>query len=67
MQYLWTLGLDWDDAPPTDLCQKWEAYKSEYWSYWLNSKFLEIITNFNLNVEIHGLADASIKAYAAVI
>lgn len=72
IQDLWKQKLKWDDKLPQHLCEKWDSIK-------INMEKIETIkiprvyTNRNtenlnkLNYELHGFADASIRAYATVI
>lgn len=67
MQHLWSLGLEWDQIPPSDVCVHWNNFKFE----------LPLLSNFQLPrmlfpsnfdvCELHGYSDASEKGYAAVI
>lgn len=68
MQKLWILGLSWDEELPIDYCNEWIEFRSQI-------PILELIqlprwigtTNKNQSIELHGFADASTLAYAAVI
>ena len=69
LQRIWQAGLDWDDELPPQLALKWTRWKDE----------LSLLTDFAINrcyqhkekdilaMELHGLADASMSAYAYVI
>lgn len=67
IQHLWSVGLDWDSPLPDDISSLWENYKSEL--QLLSSLQIprRTITDKFLTCEIHGFADASEKAYAAVV
>ena len=67
IQELWTIGAGWDDAAPEAAWQTYQEWKDE----------LPILTNKRINrcytekgydtVSLHGFADASMKAYGAVV
>ena len=67
IQELWTIGKGWDDAAPETAWQTYQKWKDE----------LPILTTKKLNrcytkkgcstITLHGFADASMKAYGAVI
>lgn len=67
IQVLWTLGIDWDEIPPTHISEKWLQYKLE----------LPLLSDFSIprryvtdnfkTCELHGFSDASQKAYACCI
>lgn len=68
IQKLWVARLDWDDPLPLELIQQWKAYSAEFSELskvaiprWVGTG------NDSTNCEIHGFADASQDAYAAVI
>ncbi|XP_073950871.1 uncharacterized protein [Choristoneura fumiferana] len=68
MQKLWSSGVDWDQSIPEELQQEWLQYKRELpalqdisLNRWINTKQNES------HLELHGFADASASAYAAVI
>ncbi|XP_077280518.1 uncharacterized protein LOC143907549 [Temnothorax americanus] len=68
MQHLWRARLAWDDAIPETLRPKWRELYSRL-SY-LSSLQIPRWTGLradNLRAEIHGFADASNVAYAAVV
>lgn len=66
IQYLWSLGLNWDETPPEDVLKFWSKYKSE----------LSLLCNFQLprrllcdnfiSCQLHGFCDSSEKGYSAV-
>ena len=68
LQRIWELNIGWDDPVPDDILNTWSTWRSEFHilasisvdrCYYLKTETLE-------HVEIHGLSDASEKAYAAV-
>lgn len=67
MQRLWTLGLNWDDTPPREICEKWYQFKSSFAmlsDFKISRRFL--VDNCD-ECQIHAFCDASEKAYAGVI
>ncbi|XP_076279061.1 uncharacterized protein LOC143208476 [Lasioglossum baleicum] len=68
MQKLWSAKLNWDDPLPVDLQQSWNIYSAELKELPLMTipRWIGLGTS-TLNYEIHGFADASQHAYAAVI
>ncbi|XP_070169572.1 uncharacterized protein [Polyergus mexicanus] len=68
MQELWLRKLDWDFPIAADLLESWKKYCAEF----LNLKEIRIprwigMHPENLAIELHGFADASNRAYAAVV
>lgn len=68
IQKLWLCRRDWDEKLPVNLINEWTKYRDE-----LNNletimlpRWLKLHSNNRL-VEIHGFADASTTAYAAVV
>ncbi|XP_029165881.1 uncharacterized protein LOC114936752, partial [Nylanderia fulva] len=68
MQELWAIRLDWDDELPEDLKSRWTSYIAQLTcisrlaiSRWFGT------SASNLAVEVHGFADASQSALAAVV
>ena len=68
-QHLWTLKLHWDDPVPPDIRHQHEKWRNQLQS--LSSQqlpryyFRKDATP--LTIELHGFADASLKAYGAVV
>ncbi|XP_029175540.1 uncharacterized protein LOC114944008 [Nylanderia fulva] len=68
LQELWLLRYDWDTPLPNELSQRWTAFASDLSS--LESIRIPRWTGQspdNLTLELHGFADASNRAYAAVV
>jgi len=68
MQELWAIRLDWDEELPGELKSRWTNYVAQF----ENITAISIprwtgLSNTNCAVEIHGFADASQNALAAVI
>ncbi|XP_029178110.1 uncharacterized protein LOC114945917 [Nylanderia fulva] len=68
LQELWLLHCDWDSPLPDEVKQRWSDFVSEF------NKLKEIrIPRWtgqhpdNLVIEVHGFADASNRAFAAVV
>lgn len=67
MQLLWTLGLDWDSIPPSDIKSQWDQYKSEL-SLLSSLEIPRHIRHCKVgSCQLHGFCDASERGYAAVI
>ncbi|KMQ86857.1 integrase core domain protein [Lasius niger] len=67
IQSTWLLGVDWDDPLP-DEAKKWLRFQSElphleslYVPRWLGGGVA------GCSIEVHGFADASVRAYAVVV
>ncbi|XP_044759024.1 uncharacterized protein LOC123316838 [Coccinella septempunctata] len=67
IQHLWTLGLQWDDVPPTDILNRWSQCKSELHILSTLRIPRRIFTQSFSKCEVHGFGDSSEKGYAAVI
>ena len=68
LQSLWLLKVGWDDALPDHIVSLWKSWQEQ--SYTLSSIQLPRWSCYSPQtqvVEIHGFADASRDAYAAVI
>lgn len=68
MQKVWCTGISWDESLPEELQKEWLQFKTE----------LPVLQDISINrwiytpknkstLELHGFADASASAYAAVI
>lgn len=67
IQHLWTLGLEWDQIPPENVCAKWNQYKAE----------LPVLSSIQIprglfrgrviSYQMLGFADSSERGYAAVV
>lgn len=67
IQYLWTLGLEWDETPPSNVINIWAKYKSEL-SCLLSIQISRcLIPNKFLSCQLHGFCDSSEKGYAAAL
>lgn len=69
LQHVWLIpGLDWDDKLPECTIDSWNEYREQFpmctqlsIPRWLHTE------ESNLRTELHGFADASERAYAAVV
>ncbi|XP_039311339.1 uncharacterized protein LOC120359094 [Solenopsis invicta] len=68
MQELWLRKVDWDSPLSSDLEERWTEYSHSLTDLkeisiprWTNQ------SNSDLGIELHGFADASTRAYAAVV
>jgi len=68
IQELWLLKVDWDSLLPAEFLNRWNRYRESLTSLraisiprWTNQ------SKTNCGVELHGFADASNRAYAAVV
>lgn len=67
IQKLWLKGLEWDEPIPADIYKQWVTYRNELPRLkefriprWMG-------TTKNCHIQLHGFADASNVAYAAVV
>lgn len=67
IQHLWTLGLDWDQSPPSYFVNSWTQYQTELPKLSLINIPRYMSFNSFFNVELHGFSDSSEKGYSAVI
>ncbi|KAG5884446.1 hypothetical protein JTB14_023189 [Gonioctena quinquepunctata] len=67
LQILWTIGIDWDSAPPEGIVKLWSQLKSEFGVLSSIQVPRLIISYCFSSCQLHGFADASQKGYAAVI
>lgn len=68
LQRTWQLKSDWDEELPEDVREQWISYRKELTAL-ENAKFPRYVLK-NLgskNIQIHTFADASEKAYGAVV
>ncbi|XP_024869854.1 uncharacterized protein LOC112453358 [Temnothorax curvispinosus] len=68
MQELWLQKLEWDTPIPEDLLTRWTDYSTDLCK--INDVRIPRWTGMHRNmigVELHGFADASSRAYAAVV
>lgn len=68
IQHLWTLSLDWDATPPSDVLRVWERFQAG----------LPVISTLTIprfvpgcsecaSLQLHGFCDSSERGYAAVV
>ena len=67
IQRVWLEGKDWDDPLPQNLIQEFQADKSDLTELTRLSIPRRVTTDNYIKMDVHCFADASIKAYAAVI
>ncbi|XP_063618730.1 uncharacterized protein LOC134791611 [Cydia splendana] len=67
MQVLWKKGISWDEELPAELQKEWLQYKRELPALKEVSLDRWMHTTSKSTLELHGYADASALAYAAVI
>ncbi|XP_071571139.1 uncharacterized protein [Temnothorax nylanderi] len=67
IQQLWMLKLEWDDRPPSEICSRWERYKSELPALASIRIPRTIAVDSVVKREIHGFCDASEQGYGAVV
>lgn len=68
IQKLWLCNMGWDDELPSQLIDEWMTYRRELihlQNIAIPRWFKTTPINYE-NIELHGFADASMKAYAAV-
>lgn len=67
IQHLWTLGLDWDQTPPSDVIAHWNKYKSQLPCFSDLKIPRRILKDNFTSCQLHGFCDSSEKGYSAVI
>ncbi|XP_044264765.1 uncharacterized protein LOC123011414 [Tribolium madens] len=67
IQYLWTLGLSWDDAPPADVVARWSEFTSQMSCLTELHIPRKVTPNETVSCWLHGFSDASEAGYAAVV
>ena len=67
MQQTWVRGLDWNDSLPTDIETTWRELSSDLPAIRNIQIPRPVVTGKMADLQIHVFADASEKAYAAVI
>lgn len=68
IQKLWLCNMGWDDELPSELMDDWMRYREElvHLQNITIPRWLKTTPNNYTNIELHGFADASTQAYAAV-
>lgn len=67
MQELWKLRLQWDDQLPNEMIIRWHEFCTNL-SLLKNMKIRRFVMIENADrIEIHGFADASLRAYGACV
>ncbi|KAJ0182606.1 hypothetical protein K1T71_001975 [Dendrolimus kikuchii] len=66
IQLLWIAGIDWDESPPQSICDQWLQFVTEL-PLLKNLKLPRYVLFGKTDVQLHGFADASEKAYAASV
>ncbi|XP_070068048.1 uncharacterized protein [Drosophila takahashii] len=67
LQELWLRKLDWDESLPMQLQTSWEAFKGTLLQLPKIKVSRFVHTDAKVPAEIHGFADASMRAYGACI
>ncbi|XP_037944367.1 uncharacterized protein LOC119677170 [Teleopsis dalmanni] len=67
LQELWLQKLDWDESIPMHLDSSWQAFKSNLTQMDSISIPRYVHIHSNIKCDIHGFADASIRAYGCCI
>ncbi|XP_070074043.1 uncharacterized protein [Drosophila takahashii] len=67
LQELWLRKLDWDESLPMQLQTSWEAFKGTLLQLPKIEASRFVHTDAKVPAEIHGFADASMRAYGACI
>lgn len=69
MQYLWTLGLKWDDPIPHDVAQKWNQFINDLPELEKIQvpRHLGITANNSATYQLHGFSDASELGFSACV
>nr|XP_044248571.1 uncharacterized protein LOC123002459 [Drosophila takahashii] len=67
LQELWLRKLDWDESLPMQLQTSWEAFKGTLLQLPKIEVSRFVHTDAKVPAEIHGFADASMRAYGACI
>ncbi|KAJ8914076.1 hypothetical protein NQ315_014270 [Exocentrus adspersus] len=65
VQKLWTLGLGWDETPPSEILSHWELYKFQLPSLSSLKLNRRLTVDSVKQYSLHGFADASEAAYAS--
>ncbi|XP_037931322.1 uncharacterized protein LOC119666116 [Teleopsis dalmanni] len=67
LQVLWLQKLDWDESIPMRLDTAWQAFKNDLKQLNLISIPRYVNLHFKVKCQIHGFADASVRAYGCCL
>lgn len=67
LQDLWKLNITWDESLPTEIHGKWVAFRKQLTLLYSLQFRRHVLLENPLSIQIHAFADASEKAYGAVI
>lgn len=69
MQDLWLAKIDWDDAVPPSLLERWNSYRHDLpkLTTLRISRWISTTAQEHCAIELHGFADASQRAFSAVV
>lgn len=66
-QHLWVLGIDWDTAPPDDICSQSSTFQHSLSLVETLEILRFVIADHYASCDMYGFCDASSTNYAAVI
>ncbi|XP_023223405.1 uncharacterized protein LOC111624721 [Centruroides sculpturatus] len=66
LQRLWTIGTTWDELLPTVIAEQWKGFRAELQTL-TEIKIPRHAIDRKYPLQLHGFADASERAYAAVV
>ncbi|GBN70470.1 hypothetical protein AVEN_185326-1 [Araneus ventricosus] len=67
LQSLWKLKIDWNDSLPEREAEEWERFLNSLHSINQLCFPRHVLCEFSEKLEVHGFADASERAYGAVV
>ena len=67
IQDLWILKCDWDSPLPHEIIERWDDYRNSIASVSSLSISRWLGSSLDSEIQIHGFADASSRAYAAAV
>lgn len=67
LQELWLYKLSWDESLPLDLHNRWQSYRQQSQGLKQIEIQRKVICKNHTELQLHGFADASQKAYGACI